>query len=396
LYVSFVESFLAGVQSLLARAGIEVPLNALWGVFWVTASIAAVTTLIKAAPPVIKFVSAQIKAEFWKDTGKAATLVGFVLLMVAYGFYSGSQTRSFGQAAADLIREQLADIMPIAILTQFILLTGCWIIYGFIIRMPLAHLLIPLMMASGMVVLTAAILLFTVAAAALVRLDVVLAVLAFAAIAPLVYLTLVIKAATEMPDVKAALTPDQRRKIAAGLQKPPSPWRVLGVDLVSTFGAVVLLSALIAGGVLIFVLIRHQPQGLTLARMLKGELAVSSVLFLLVCLTFRSKESIGQWQIPPAIFYFIDLSLALSAAVIALSGLSTAQVTLGATPVWLVAAGPSLLVIIAIVLINILPERHEIQRWKLSLAISVVVGLLAWPVKLYLTTALLPAVDMIL
>ncbi|WP_327000312.1 hypothetical protein OHA72_34950 [Dactylosporangium sp. NBC_01737] len=381
--MSSFDSFLEKIRHGLGDAGIAMSAGAFRTLFWTVIVLVVVITLFRTRHASRAFVGKQVRAKAWKDTGKAATFVSLLLFIIAYAFYSGNQTRTFVQATTDLVRDQLAQVTPLAIVTQFVLLTACWVVYGAIMRIPLAHLFLPFVMSLWMVFFAADVMLFTVSVAAGLRSDWLIAVLALAAVVPLVYVTIALRSMT------------RRASGDSGESGARSPWRVSVRDLAVETGAAILLSAFLAGGVLIYLLVRDHPGGPTLGLMLKGELVCGSVLFLLACITFRSKDNLAYWQVPPAIFYFVDLSLALSAGVIALGGLADAKVTLGGLPVWLIAAGPSLLVIVAVVLINILPERRDIARWRVCLAASVVVGLLAWPAKLYLTDALAPTIGLI-
>jgi hypothetical protein len=103
----------------------------------------------------------------------------------------------------------------------------------------------------------------------------------------------------------------------------------------------------------------------------------------------------AQPEVPPALLPFIDLSMALSACAIVLSGFGQSAVTLGSVPVWVVAIGPPILVALLVFTANVLRLRSGTTRWGACVLAAVAAALLVWPAKEALHWLLRPLVELL-
>ncbi|WP_344078550.1 hypothetical protein [Luedemannella helvata] len=108
------DEFLDAVRELLANVGVDVSLGTVRALFWLVIGALALYLTYQVVSQVFKgvraaglFAKRQIDQKFWRDAGKLATVLSFLLLVVAYAFYGDEQERTLGQAVADLGREQL-------------------------------------------------------------------------------------------------------------------------------------------------------------------------------------------------------------------------------------------------------------------------------------------------
>lgn len=375
-----IETVLIAFQDFLALAGIKADLNILWIVFWCGTGLAAVlvlkkviTAVVSATPHVRRGLAGYAASQPWKNLGTVTTLTGFAAFLIAYGFYGREQTRTFGQALSDLVAEQLASLAPLAVLTQFILLVLLWIILGLLISLPWREVVTPVAVILGFAAFGAAFMLLPLGISLLARGSTVPGVLALLGIVAALYYMYVTDALLK--------NKNWRRPVGIGTFIPV---------LLVTSG----LSAAVMGGTALYYLAAYSRLPV-LAEILRIELVVTSGLFLIMCAIFRGKSYQDEYPVSRELFYFIDISLAIAAAIVALTGLPGSAVTLGWVPPWLVAIGPSLAVVALIVLLDLRHARARIPRWRLAVGACVALGLITWPLKLLLTEGLAPAIDLV-
>jgi hypothetical protein len=324
----------------------------------------------------------QVEQRFWRDGGKLTTLLSLTVLVLAYALYGDEQSRPLAGALVDLAREKLLAVLPLAVLTQWVLLWLFWMLFGLLMKVPAAQLVQPAVIFNSLVVFSGLMVLFTLVFLGLARRDWGAAAGWYAVVFAANYLLIVIgNNPRNRPSGRGSWT--LRWKVA--------PRTVVLVTLLFT-----VVFTVIAAAVWGFQASAHRGVP-SLTAALRGELIVMSVLFLLLCLGFKTlilKDNPGT---PKVLLDFIDLTTALSAVVIALAGLAQSPVKLGSTPVWVIAVGPPLLVAAAILLFNLVPRsaRTEARRWGLCLAASVVVALLVVPGRAVLTEVLAPVAALI-
>lgn len=382
------QDFLQLLSDLLADGGVHVSPEAIGLILTIVAAIvvvrlviAIVRTVISAVHAVASFTRNQVKNKFWRDSGKLATLISFLLLVIAYGFYGQDQPRQLDEALLELGRAQVLDVLPIAILTQVVLLCGFWLIYGYIFRVPGKTLADPFKMMLTSVVWVAMLsigstgtLLITgddpEAALLMLGTSMMVGVLFIVLIAP----RMVASAKKQAEEARAGVRP-----------------RMRAIHVIFLLAAVTLLFAM-TGSVFaaVYTAISDQP---TVIGMIGFVTIVVAVIMLIACYRFRAY--IDQAEVPPATGYFIDLSLAISALAIALTSQPGAEVSLGGVPPWLIAVVPAFLVAAAVFGFNLLRLRTATPRWELCLAVAIIAGLLAGPAKQLLVPVLTPVADLL-
>ncbi|MFC5004457.1 hypothetical protein ACFPIJ_42355 [Dactylosporangium cerinum] len=60
------------------------------------------------------FGRSQVEQQFWRDGGKLTTLLSLTVLVLAYAFYGHEQPRPLAGALADLARDKLLAVLPLA------------------------------------------------------------------------------------------------------------------------------------------------------------------------------------------------------------------------------------------------------------------------------------------
>lgn len=323
-----------------------------------------------------KFVKGQIDQKFWREPGKLRFVIGLLLLAIAYGFYGGDQPRPLWEALLDIGRGQILAVMPLAILTQWILLLAFWMLFGLVMGVSFVKLGKPISdMAIGMVVFGAEMVLFTLALMSLVEGQGLAAfgwLLAFAAL--------------NLPLAFAA---------RAQLRKKGLPERPVAILWLLYMGLIAALFAFIAFCVVIVFwvgeLAAPNREGVV-----KGVLIGLLVLTLIMCFRFHG-DVLSQVEVPKSLMYFIDFSLALAAGVVAVIGVQETPVTLGPVPAWVVAVGPPLIVAGMILFSHLRGMRESTPRWTACLVAGVLAAFLVLPATLGLTRLLgpvLPSVDL--
>ncbi|MFJ8436341.1 hypothetical protein ACIQ9P_34075 [Kitasatospora sp. NPDC094019] len=350
--------------------------------------------------------------DFWDDTGRLLGLAQLLLLLLAYAFGAGGQSRSFGAAVGDILSGQLPDLLPMAVATQWLLLSALWLVVGASAGVGRADLTAPFDAVRGMALIAVFVVAFTAAWMAppsgrgpAGRLPAV--VLVCAVLLLFGYLSAVSRAHEQRPDIArrrrealehsfrglgrtsgpAAADRPEEALIAALLargQRPSAPstgsvWRpapalVLRLCLLWTA-----LLGLPAAAVTWIFSTGHFPPP-DLHGVLRVELAVLSVMVLLMVFSFRRGLE-GRVRVSPAVPRLIDLSLLLSVGWLGLSGARNSPVTLGPLPAWAVALGPPLAIASLVLLLGVLPHRRETPRLPLALAVAVAAGPLVLPLR---------------
>jgi MFS family permease len=334
-----------------------------------------------------KFAKDQVEAEFWRDPGKIRIVIGFVLLAVAYGFYGTDQSRPLGEAVLDLGRSQFLAVMPLAILTQWLLLIAFWLLFGLLMGVPFRELAKPIgTVISGTIVIGVELILFTIGALSLIGGS---AALGIATLTAAFLLNLVLGCISVVIErrkpVEARATGFWRTNpIALALLVTLAIWVVFVLSW--------LLVALVHG--IYLSLTGGEPQPLTLESAIRGDLIALSVIFLFSCFRFRA-DTLSEVETPPSLLYFADLSLALSAAVIAATGLPNSPVVLGPVPPWVVAVGPPSIVAALVFGVYLIRMRETTPRWALCLAVSLAAAFLVVPTAKALTGLLAPVLPQI-
>jgi hypothetical protein len=318
-----------------------------------------------------KFTKGQVDQRFWREPGKVRIVIGVVLLAVAYGFYGADQPRPLGEALLDLGRGQFLAVMPIAILTQWLLLIMFWLLFGRLAGVPLKELAKPIgTVASGTVAIALELAPFTLGALALIGGDLPIAAAGFGAMFALNLALALLTAARERRK------PPEARDTRFWVRNPLALTLLLTVLLSVLF---VLVAVLVAIGYAVYAYFSGAgPATLTPASVIRGEVIAVSVVFLLSCFRFRS-DSLAEVDAPPAVLHFADLSLALSAALVAATGVAGSPVVLGAVPPWLIAVGPPLTVAAMVLGIYLTRMRDATPRWSVCLAVSVAAAFLVLP-----------------
>jgi hypothetical protein len=158
-------------------------------------------------------------------------------------------------------------------------------------------------------------------------------------------------------------------------------------EIVLTWRTSMLLLTLIAVGCSVqYWLGKPEP---TLGGVYHVEFVVFSVMFLLACWTFRS-ELMKVDGLPPALPGFIDLTLTLATAGIALGGISQSNISLGAAPPWLIVLGPPLVMAAGIYFFELRGKRAGTLRWRACVGAALTAAIVIIPLKTALTAALPP------
>ncbi|HEY1094342.1 MAG TPA: hypothetical protein VGE61_06545 [Glycomyces sp.] len=317
-----------------------------------------------------KFAKGQVDQRFWREPGKVRIVIGVVLLAVAYG-YGADQPRPLGEALLDLGRGQFLAVMPIAILTQWLLLIMFWLLFGRIAGVPLKELAKPIgTVASGTVVIAVELAPFTLGALALIGGDTAIAAAGFGAMFALNLALALLTAARERRK------PPEARDTRFWVRNPVALALLLTVLLSVLF---VLVAVLVALGYAVYAYFSGAgPAALTPASVIRGEVIAVSVVFLVSCFRFRS-DSLAEVDAPPAVLHFADLSLALSAGLVAATAVAGSPVVLGAVPPWLIAVGPPLTVAAMVFGIYLVRMRDATPRWGVCLVVSVAAAFLVLP-----------------
>ncbi|MFC6081237.1 hypothetical protein [Sphaerisporangium aureirubrum] len=410
----YADDFLGAIQDLLGSFGLDVSLVVLRRIFWILAGVLLlygaaklIHSFLSAAGSVFGFARRRVQERFWRETDKMAPLISLLLLVIAYAFYGREQTRTLPEALLDLGKEQLASVLPLAIVTQWVLLCAFWLVFGLLLGVTRERLMYPLSSMLFLAVLTGYMILFTTALMGVFADGVQVAEAGvFALAVPLMYLGNVLdgperrarharmreemRAEAGLPEVRRGAA---HRLIWGSADRPGSRWLPPPGPMLGGVLAVFVMFALLTG-VIYALKAFGEPRPPTVAEVVHAELVVTSLLFLLSCFYFRT-VTLMELDPPPALFHFVDLSLALSACAVAVAGLPDSAVTLGPVPPWVVAMGPSLVVAALILGIHLREQRAGTPRWGICLAVSVAAAVLVWPAKIVLTEVLPPLIGLL-
>lgn len=350
-----------------------------------------------------EFLDEDDDKELWRNTGRLSTVLTFGLLIVAYAFYGDDQSRTWWEAVKALATDQLLSVLPVAILTQFMLMMLFWFLFGRLLGMPWKPLLDPVVNLLHVVTAGAGLLVFTVGLLGALHHQTGQLIAGLAGLAVWGYLLTVLGASRASRTQTAQY---EQARVAAG--KPPRSrlYRFLwgdpstGSRWVQPTGAMlmgVVLGSFIYGifAAIAAAIMHWMGRGIPgLGTTVQVELIVMTVALLAGCYLFRMEASMLP-STPPTLFHFADLSLALAACVVALTGLPNSEVTIGPVPVVVIAVGPALLVALAVYLVHVRAARRTTKGWSTTLAASLTAGLAAAPLKFVLTVAVVPLVGLL-
>ncbi|MER7706826.1 hypothetical protein ABTX81_28505 [Kitasatospora sp. NPDC097605] len=379
-----------------------------FGVIAMPVLLALIVLGVQAGP----IARAVISRDFWDDTGRLLGVAQLLLLLLAYAFGAGGQSRSFGAAVGDILSGQLPDLLPMAVATQRLLLSVLWLVVGASAGVGRPDLAAPFDAVRGMALIAVFVVVFTAAWMAppsgegpAGRLPAVGAV--GAVLLVFGYLSAVSRGhglrphvlrrrrealehsfrrrgegprqgqeprpEDELIDALLALPQHRSAPVAANIWRP-APALVLRMCLLwaALFGVpAAVVTWIFSTG--------HFPPP-DLPGVLRVELAVLSVMVLMMVFSFRRNLD-GRVRVSPAVPRLIDLSLLLSVGWLGLSGALSSPVTLGPLPAWAVALGPPLLIASLVLLLGVLPHRRQTPRLPLALTIAVLAGPLVLPLR---------------
>ncbi|GAA1274176.1 hypothetical protein GCM10009665_72190 [Kitasatospora nipponensis] len=370
------DDFLGALSGLLAQCGVRVGPDTLRVIVLALAATVALRlsfglarTVVEAGGSVLSFSRTQIENKFWRQAGKLTTVISFVLLALAYGLYGQDQSRPIGAALLAMVHDRLAKVVPLAILTQVVLLCGLWIAFGLITRVPPRILVKPFLALLGFLGVMAG---------------------ATADSAGVLLLTrgrpvpsLVLAGATMVVALPFLLLGAQLRAARTG----PAP----------VLNAVVVLIGSVIGFSLAGAVLASVYAGVYRTTSVTGLLAfdtmVSSVLVLVACYRFRAY--LGEAEVPEMLPRFIDFTLAVSAAAIAAARLADPKVTLPGVPPWVLTVGPPLAIAAMIFTAHLLRLGRGSGRWWLCLATALATSLLIGPARDLIGHQLAPLVELL-
>ncbi|MFD7415129.1 hypothetical protein [Kitasatospora purpeofusca] len=350
--------------------------------------------------------------DFWDDTGRLLGVAQLLLLVLAYAFGTGGQSRSFGAAVGDILSGQLPDLLPMAVATQWLLLSVLWLVVGASAGVRRSDLTAPFDAVRGMALIAVFVVAFTAAWMAppsgpgpAGRLPAAVAV--GAVLLLFGYLSAVSRGHEQRPDILRrrreilehsfrrpgdvpGQTPSNRPEealiaalLARGQDRPVPPTGSIWLPAPALVLRLCLLWAALLGvpaaAVTWIFSTGHFPPP-DLPGVLRVELAVLSVMVLMMVFSFRRNLD-GRIRVSPAVPRLIDLSLLLSVGWLGLSGAWSSPVTLGPLPAWVVALGPPLVIALLVLLLGVLPHRRQTPRLPLALAVAVAAGPFVLPLR---------------
>ncbi len=278
---------------------------------------------------------------------------------LAYGFFWSEQTRTLDEALLDLGRQRLAEIVPTAILTQVVLLSVYWLVFGRLTAVPTRTLMEPYRLVVGFAIFFAWLLLASVVPFVLAGGD--SGTLGMAVLGLITVFGLCVPLLAKSVTVVNKHAQQGRAKAA----------------ITMAVVAMLMLTGLVATTVAaVYAAVSPAP---SVGGLVAADFAIMTVLLLYVGYRFRAY--IGQAEVPAAIAHLIDFSLAISACAIALFGLPGSEVTLGGVPPVVIAAGPALTVAAMIYIVHLRQSKLSTPRWRTCLVVAIVAGLLAGPLK---------------
>jgi hypothetical protein len=349
---------------------------------------------------------------FWSNSGKALPVLTCIMLVVSYRFAGVHDARPLGTALADAADTGLPRLIPQSILTQLVLVTIFWFIFGRLMDLPWRTLAAP----YGSLALGAAglLLMFPITTMwlALHRAgDPGTFALVLAGLIGLVGLWGYLVALYECSPLgrvewktrreQAQLGPSQpdadprtKRMLLRFVEEPP-PFR-LWPGLRRVLRHTRQLSASVAF-VAVAISLPYWAGWLDPPRptaVLRVELVIYCIGLLIALGRFRDL-AFEIPDLPAAMTAFVDLTLALSASMVAIAALPGANVTSGRAPPWTVAIGPPLLVALLLLVAVLVPNRSSTPRWTTCLTVSGAAAVLLVPLQALITAAILPIVGLL-
>ncbi|KJY25228.1 hypothetical protein [Streptomyces sp. NRRL S-495] len=350
--------------------------------------------------------------EFWDDTGRLLGVAQLLLLVLAYAFGAGGRSRSFGAAVGDILSGQLPDLLPMAVATQWLLLSVLWLVVGASAGVRRSDLTAPFDAVRGMALIAVFVVAFTAAWMAppsgvgpAGRLPAVVAV--GAVLLMFGYLSAVSRGHEQRPDIahrrREALEHSFRRPgdppgrgpenrpeealiaalLARGQDRPERPTGSIWLPAPALVLRLCLLWAALLGvpaAVVTWIFSTGHFPPPDLPGVLRVELVVLSVMVLMMVFSFRRNLD-GRIRVSPAVPRLIDLSLLLSVGWLGLSGALSSPVTLGPLPAWVVALGPPLVIAALVLVLGVLLHRRQTPRLPLALTVAVAAGPLVLPLR---------------
>jgi hypothetical protein len=394
------ESLVRSVRRMLRGVGVELTSDIVRAALLVLLGIAlfvllrtlfrVVRALVSGSKQVVRFIRVQVERKFWRDSRILGTLVTSLLLIFAYAFQYQSQSRTPLEKGWALWESFSQDLMPAAIITESVLLLLLWLIFGRLAELSWGALMEPLSTVTVgplllMLPISGGSVAIYVVTAGDAEWSLVAAGLAFTVGGPIAAWS-----ASRSQGVGTVRAPASTRPSKVDTGVPTVADRRAGSPgiLRVLFLLVVLVAVL---GVCIGGVVTAAYVYFSAAPSLPGLLAVNvtilAVVMLLMCFSLRFK--IGGDNIPEAVGHFVDLSMAVSAAALTLTGSSIPDLVIDPIPWWALAVGPPLIVIAVIVHSNLWRLRQSTPSWRTCL----IVALLAGPFLVLLKQLLNPAMQ---
>ena len=323
--------------------------------------------------PVYLLSKSDVASGQWRNVGMVLPLFNVLVLLIAYAFYSAEQPRSLGEALRDMVSAELAELLPRAAATEAILLCLFWLLFAAIMRLPRRLVLAPIQALLSLVAFVAFCVLFTVSWINLIN------------------ATMNLVNATGGSDVVGIVTGMVLIWLAWGvvsvlddsnpftIHAGGGGWDTFSLRSVlrraaetAVFSLIVaFIITVIAGGLL-------SPPAVE--DVVRVELIVFAVIFVLWCLMFRWM-TYNLPDVPVSMAGFTNLSLALSATLIAATGVAASPVLLGPVPPLLIAVLPGVLTGAAVFLVDVRPHRRSARAFGICLAASLAAGVLGTAIK---------------
>jgi hypothetical protein len=344
--------------------------------------------LVGIAVGVYVLIKGGAASGYWRDAGKVLPLLNLLVLLIAYAFYSTDQSRSLGEALQDMVSAELAEFLPSAVATEAILLCLFWLLFATIMRLPRRLVLAPIQALLNLVAFLVLCVLFTVSWINLITVTGESDVVGIVAGMVLVWLALGVLSTLDESNpftvtamrggvARRSADDDRQDRPRPPLPLPPRPRvslrTVLNRTVSNAVGSLVLafLITFLAGG------FHSRP---TVDEVVQVELIVFAVIFVIWCLMLRT-ITYDMPHVPVSMAGFTNLGLALSATMIAATGVAASPVVLGPVPPLLIAVLPGVITAVAVFLVDVRPHRRSARAFGICLAVSMVAGVLGPAIK---------------
>ncbi|MGW0854240.1 hypothetical protein [Streptomyces sp. NPDC002690] len=356
--------------------------------------------------------------DFWRDGTRLMAVLQFALLLLAYAFSVGPRSDSFAEAAGHVLSGQLPDILPPAIATQWALLTALWILFGVLTGIGRYALSVPFETAGSMAGIAVLLICFTAAWMAPPLGDGLLghapsAVAVIVVILLYGYLSAVNReralsspaaltrraeafedAARRSPNdaVIAAFRADARQRRARP-PRPGGPWAP-EPSMVLRLSVVWAVMFGVPAAVITWVYSTGRFDPPDFGAVVRVELLVLGILQLVLLFSFRRSLD-DRAGVSPVVPRLIDLSLILSAGLLAATEAARTPAALGVAPAWLLMAVPALVVAGLVFVLGVLPHRLSTPRWGTAVGAAMAAAVLVLPLKAGLELVLTPVIRML-